>query len=148
MSFTKVELDVLRKAMANPRAYSPESHQELVAVDRLYNGGFVDSGSKPRMHYGSRLPHYAALYITEAGREALAEVEGDKGGGVERQVYVEVIFVLIDNPAVQQSPEDAERLKAAVQVAPMDKLREVIGWLGTAVTMSDFGIRLIKAFLA
>ena len=73
-----------------------------------------------------------AAVVPEAGREALAEAEGDKGGGVERQVYVEVIFVLIDNPAVQQSPEDAERLKAAVQAALMDKLREVIGWLGTA----------------
>ena len=52
------------------------------------------------------------------------------------------------NSSVQQPPEDVERLKAAVQVAPMDKLCEVIGWLGTAVTISDFGIRLIKAFLA
>ena len=87
------------------------------------------------------------LNITEFGREELANVESNGNGDAERTTYINVILVVLDNPKVQLGPEDVERIKAAVQQAPLTRLREVVGWLGTVVTLADFGLKLVATFI-
>ena len=91
---------------------------------------------------------YRDCKITEAGREALAVAEGDGAGGVERVVYVKVILVLIDGgKALQLSAEDIERIKEAVRLSPLAKLREIVASIGTLIDLTKLGALLAKAFL-
>ena len=62
----------------------------------------------------------------------------------ERTVYIEMIFVILDNPKVEQSLEGKkEEIKAAIQSAPLNKLREVMFWLRSISAVTE----LVPKFL-
>lgn len=64
----------------------------------------------------------------------------------ERAVYIEVIFIILENPKVQMSPEQIEEIKAGVKDAPLDKLREAVGLLRTASRIDEIALWLQELF--
>lgn len=68
------------------------------------------------------------------------------GRDAERSVYIKVIFVILENPSIQQSPEDIGKVKAAVQDAPLSQLKEVVGWLRTVSNVAELGRLLVQFF--
>ena len=148
-SYNDIEIGLLRDALsAFPSGIdSPEDHEsaEYRAVVRLERAGLLEAANK-WAESGKSGEIYTGLNITEFGRAELANVDSDGNGDAERTAYVNVIFIILDNPKVQLSPDDVQRIKAAVQDAPLARLREVIGWFGTVATLTDFSIKLMTAF--
>ena len=148
-SYNNVEMGLLRDALsAFPSGInSPNDHEsaEYRAIARLVRATLLEPLAEHREH-GVRGPIYRGLNITELGRDELANAESNGNGEAERTAYVNVIFIILNNPKVQLSPDDVRRIKTDVQDAPLARLREVIGWLGTVTTLADFGAKLMAAF--
>ena len=149
-SYNDIEIDLLRQALsAFPSGVNSSRNQESAeyrAAVRLERAGLLEADSKYST-FDSSGPIYMGLNITEFGRENLANAESNGNGDAERTTYVNVILVVLDNPTVQLGPEDMERIRTAVQQAPLARLREVVGWLGTVVTLADFGVKLVATFI-
>ena len=147
MTLNETELALLRKAVADyPRGMkSPNQDDEYKAMHRLIDAGAMEA-ERQHHYYGRAGPVFVNVRITEYGREALAQAEGDETGGVERTVYVKVVLALADNPKAQLPPDELERVKKAIPEAPMSKLREAVAWLGTFTSLAQLGAFLIKLF--
>ena len=66
---------------------------------------------------------------------------------IERITYIRIIFVILDNRALQLSPEDIKSIKEKVKSAPLSDLREVVSWLGTATALGQLGVKLLEWLL-
>ena len=148
-SYNDIEIGLLRDALsAFPLGIDSPGDQasiEYKSIVRLVQAGLLET-EHVETYVTDSGPRYFGLNITELGRDELANAEPNGNGDAERTAYVNVIFIILDNPKVQLSPDDVQRIKAAVQDAPLARLREVIGWFGTVATLTDFSIKLMTAF--
>lgn len=146
-TFNDIEIGLLQQACSAaphgiPGARDHDS-AEYAALVRLLKAGLLEAEDTRTTYRGVKGPDYDGVNITEQGRAVLDDHESSG----ERTAYVNVILIVLANPKVQLQSEDVERIKAAVQRAPLAKLREVVGWFGTVVTLADFGTKLVAAFL-
>ena len=148
-AFNDIEIGLLQEARsAFPDGIASDRDQntaEYRALVRLIKAGLLEPEDVRQTYRGVKHPDYDGVNITEAGREELDSYES--AGDAERAAYVNVILIVLKNPKVQLDPADVERIKVAVRDAPLSKLRDVVGFLGTVATLGELGVKLVAFFL-
>ena len=148
-AFNDIEIGLLQEARsAFPDGIASDRDQntaEYRALVRLIKAGLLEPEDVRQTYRGVKHPDYHGVNITEAGRE---ELDSDESAGdAERAAYVNVILIVLKNPKVQLDPADVDRIKVAVRDAPLSKLRDVVGFLGTVATLGELGVKLVASFL-